>query len=89
MRRYIKFGTLTMIISCLYLCSCSVKEDGKTIEAGVLSTHSRTSHIVYQDITPQERKIAGEHINRQNYNGGSIESIDSIGAELINNSRNK
>lgn len=79
-------------IGLLLFASCSVNpksEDNKIIREGNISTHTRTSHIVYQNLTNEEFELAKEYIHTETAPGVSRTYIEEKGAKLINDYRKK
>ena len=76
----------------LFVVSCSKNpgsQENQIIHEGNISTHTRTSHIVYQDITSEEAELAKEYIHTETAPGVSRTFIEEEGAKLINESRSK
>ena len=79
-------------IGILFFASCSQNSksvNNKIIHEGNISTHTRTSHIVYQNITSEELELAKEYIHTETAPGVSRTYIEEEGAKLINEHRNK
>ena len=88
-----KFKTLICfgIIASFFLVSCGnneqVNDKNDEVTEGRLTTHMRHHHFVHQEITPEEREMAKEHITHETAPFVSVSSIDSVGAKMINESR--
>ena len=72
--------------SCCNENKCDNKEAEK-IHEGRISTHTPKTHSVHQDITPEERELAEEHITNETAPGVSAINIDAEGAQIINDHR--
>ena len=86
------FCYLAVGIGLVFFASCSKNlksEDNKIIHEGNISTHTRTSHIVYQDLTKEEIELAKEYIHNETAPGVSRTYIEEEGAKIINEYRNK
>lgn len=82
---FIAFGALAALSlgSCCH-SNCDNKEE---VTEGRISTHTRQSHVVHQQITPEERELAKEHITNATAPGVSTVSISDEGAQIINQHR--
>ena len=90
MRNFILMSLV--IFASLSLSSCCndnkcVSDGAEEIYEGRISTHTTKSHSVHQDITPEERELAKEHISNETAPGVSVTSIDAEGAKMINEAR--
>lgn len=82
---FVAFAALS-ISSCCNDNKCDNKET-EEIHEGRISTHTTKTHSVHQDITPEERELAKEHISNETAPGVSTISIDAEGAQMINDHR--
>lgn len=75
----------------IVFCSCSKNNNcedcREEIHEGRISTHTTKSHSIHQEISPEERELAKEHIINETAPGVSTISIDSEGAKMINEYR--
>lgn len=74
------------ISSCCNDNKCDTNK-GEEIREGRISTHTTKYHTVHQDITPEERELAKDHITNETAPGISVTSIDAEGAKMINDAR--
>lgn len=62
-------------------------KEAEEIHEGRVSTHTPKFHSVHQDITPEEKELAKEHITIETAPGVSITTIDGEGAKILNEHR--
>lgn len=60
-----------------------------TIKEGRIWTHTKKSHVVHQELTPEEKELVKDHITNELTFGSSSASIDAEGAKIVNDSRCK
>ena len=87
------------IISIYGLSSCSYHakvdermkdtEKSDSVNVGRIWTHTKNSVVVHQKISEEEREMVKDHISNDITFGSSSASIDSVGAKIINDSRNQ
>lgn len=57
------------------------------VKEGRIWTHTKNSHVVQQQLTPEEKELAKDHITYETSFGTSNASIDSVGAKMVNDYR--
>lgn len=89
MKRFISYslGAFALIL----MNSCSGKEPGvnndSEIHKGRIETHTSNTHVIHQEIAPNEAEMVKEHISYETSVGSSSKSIDEEGARIINEHR--
>lgn len=75
-------------------CEKNVSHEGgvncnDSIKEGRIWTHTKNSHVVHQQLTPEEKEMVNSHISNETTFGSSSASIDAEGAKIVNESRCK
>lgn len=94
MKKMYFFGIAVLALTGLCSCENQVAHEGgvncdNEVKEGRIWTQTRRSHTVHQNLTPEERELAKDHIKDSTTFGASFGYIDSEGAKVVNESRNK
>lgn len=92
MRKKLYLGMACALTLVFGSCENKVAHEGgvncdSTVKEGRIWTHTKNSHVVQQELTPEEKEMVKDHITYQTTFGSSSASIDAEGARMVNESR--